>query len=255
MVRSQPYAEHEFQIAILNRKLEKVHSEIAFLEKQILNASERLTKKLTKMWAVGGSLDLRVNYPNCPESILTWYTFCRCLLDEAEKVKPRLSDSVASHFFPARKFPENTNFYDKFKIEFNNLLKLLDELLTRNNWAADLMYQKLKGICQNQSLRTFRALPNFQVQFKSGLPWNFYNGGMNHPRPVRFLYLMADDPNLEERNYLNGTMRREDMDLFCRLVGVENVPRYFRWTLWNLRRVSAGELDFDDMPEDKQLIF
>ena len=117
------------------------------------------------------------------------------------------------------------------------------------------MYQKLKGICENRSLRTFRALPNFQVQFKSGLPWNFYNGDLNSPRPLRFLYTMAEDPNLEERKYLRGSMRREDMDLFIRLLGIEKVPRYFRWTLGNLRRVSAGELDFDDMPADKHWIF
>ena len=104
LIRSQPHAQHEYQRVILNHKLEKVHKEIAFLEKQILGASERLTKKLSKMWAVGGSLDLRVNYPYCPESILTWCTFCKCLFDETENVKTKISDSRSSHLFPARKF-------------------------------------------------------------------------------------------------------------------------------------------------------
>ena len=117
------------------------------------------------------------------------------------------------------------------------------------------MYQKLSAVCCKKSLPTFLMLPNFQFQMSREMPWNFYVWNTRSPRPVRFLFTEADDPNKAEREYLKGQMQRQDMDLFIRLVGLENVPRYFRWTLGNLQRVSAGVLDFEDMPDDAHWIF
>ena len=127
--------------------------------------------------------------------------------------------------------------------------------MTRNNFAADLVYQKLRGVTFGDSLCTFRMHPNYQKQETRPFSWNFFSHDKLHPRPFRFLFSRAEDRNKAERNYLNGAKSEADMRLFIKLVTLENVPRYFQWTYGQLRLVEEGILDFDDLDDAQLLIF
>ena len=51
-------------------------------------------------------------------------------------------------------------------------------------------------------------------------------------RPGRFLFTHSEDPDQAEIDFLKNTnvpRNREDLELFIRLAGIENVPSYFNW--------------------------
>lgn len=120
-------------------------------------------------------------------------------------------------------------------------------MMTRNTWGADLMYQKLRAVSQGQSLPTFRRYPNLSKQEGFGLPWDYWSGDMYNPRPCRFLFTRSKQPDKDELSFLRGQMTREDLMLFVRTVGIDEVSRYFRWTTSEVRAVVSGEIDFEDI--------
>ena len=135
------------------------------------------------------------------------------------------------------------------------LIIFSDLLLTRNTWGSDLMYQKLRAVSQGQSLPTFRRYPNLSFQEGFGLPWNYWSGDMNNPRPARFLLTKSTQPDKDELDFLRGPMTRDDMILFSNAVGIERVSRYFRWRTSEVRAVIAGEIDFEDINDVPMMRF
>ena len=117
------------------------------------------------------------------------------------------------------------------------------------------MYKKLQGIVDGQSLPTFRPYPNFTSTEPLELPWNYHNGHKSEPRPFRFLYTEANNPDQAERKYLGGEMRRRDLDLFVRLVGLKKVGKYFRWRARDIQRVINGSLQFEEMDETNHYVW
>ena len=117
------------------------------------------------------------------------------------------------------------------------------------------MYKKIQGMVDGQSLPTFRPYPNFASTEPLELPWNYHNGHKSEPRPYRFLYTEKTNPDQAERKYLGGEMQRRDMDLFIRLVGLENVRKYFGWRAFDIRRVIDGNLQFEDLVDRNHYVW
>ena len=53
---------------------------------------------------------------------------------------------------------------------------------------------------------------------------------------------------MAEREFLRGPKLYEDLTLFVRLVGIENVERFFQWSTDQIRRVLNGQVQVENLP-------
>ena len=72
--------------------MEKCRKGRKFLSDQFNSATDRLLRRLDKIWAIGGSLDLSRNYLGESEALITWMAFITALWGEHIKIESQLSD-------------------------------------------------------------------------------------------------------------------------------------------------------------------
>lgn len=101
ITRSLPHAQSDLQKNLVRIKMEKVHAEMKFLENQLNRASKKLMNTLSRMWKVGGSIDMVHTYNGGSKALLIWTTFCKLLFFEEKRVENKLSDARAAHNFGA----------------------------------------------------------------------------------------------------------------------------------------------------------
>ena len=75
--------------------MEKCRKGSTFLSEQFLSATDRLLRRLEKIWSIGGSLDLKRNYAGGSEALVTWMAFVTSLWGEHIKIESQLSESPA----------------------------------------------------------------------------------------------------------------------------------------------------------------
>ena len=101
ITRSVPHARSNLQQNLVRLKMEKVHGEIEFLENQLNRASKKLMNTLSRMWKVGGSIDMVHTYNGGSKALLIWTTFCKLLFFEEKRVENKLCDARSGHNFGA----------------------------------------------------------------------------------------------------------------------------------------------------------
>lgn len=72
--------------------MEKCRKGKKFLSDQFNSATDRLLRRLDKIWSIGGSLDLTRTYLGNSEALVTWMAFITALWGEHIKVDSQLSD-------------------------------------------------------------------------------------------------------------------------------------------------------------------
>ena len=114
-----------------------------------------------------------------------------------------------------------------------------------------MVYKKIKGIVNFQSRVTFRLHPDFAnatCRFRNEMPYD--DIACPEPRPIRFKFVNSESKDDSELRFLRSSnVTRETFDTFVRLVGEEEVHKWFNFSRNQVRAVISGAIEIDDLPE------
>ena len=121
--------------------------------------------------------------------------------------------------------------------------------MVKHNHATNLVHRKIQAVIKGESRLTFRLHPNFENIVTNEHDMLFDVIALPEPRPVRFKFLRAENQSQAELTFLrNSFTTREDFDTFCRLVGEENVFKWFNFTDNQVQDILSGRLEIEDLP-------